>query len=455
MTLECDTAGIRRVFAGESTPLGPSFPPSSRVAGGNSGRGSGRPHTWRNSGQPIRKECGLKRGESFPRLNTDSGIYIMAAISKSPVTYDKLSILSQDSRYDLACACGTREDEHRTRSAEGKWIYPVTLQNGQKTFLLKTLMSNSCVNDCRYCPLRVGKDPRRCTLEPEELVKVFLEYQRRGAVSGLFLSSGVIGTPDRTMDRIIKAASILRNKERFRGYIHLKVIPGASDSAVEHAVSLASVVSVNIETPGEKKFSTLCKSKNYIEDVIRLIKLVSSLTAKGSRYERVKQTTQFVVGAAGETDREIVRYSWGLYSQLRLHRVYFSAYQRGAGDEDLPGEHSHYSNAELLTREHRLYQVDWLLRKYGFDGGEIPFGYDGNLDLSVDPKEKWAKLHPEFFPVNINKADKWELLRVPGIGAITVNRILEIRKEGRKIRSMRQLGPEGKRLGKAREYIAL
>ncbi len=377
----------------------------------------------------------------------------MVNIHKKPDTHEKLSILSQDSQYDLACACGTKDPaEHRFRSKDNKWVYPVTLPNNRKTFLLKTLISNVCVNDCKYCPLRSNQDIRRCSLSPEEIVKVFYEYYGARKVSGLFLTSGIIGDPDKTMERLNGIAAILR-KQQFRGYIHLKVIPGASDAAIEEAVSLSSAVSVNIETAGERNFASLGNSKNYLEDVIRPMKLISRLTAKDSRYGRVKQTTQFVVGASDETDKEIVKYSWGLYKRLNLSRVYFSAYQRGLGDSDLPGEKSTLTNEEILTREHRLYQTDFLIRKYGFTDNEIPFDQGGNLSLNADPKEIWAERHPEFFPLDINRADRYELLRVPGFGPVTVENILTQRKKGNKVRSLNDIGKLGKRLNKAGEYI--
>ena len=379
--------------------------------------------------------------------------YIMISIHKKPGTREKLEILSQDSQYDLACACGTKDpEEHRKRSQDNRWIYPVVLPDGRHTFLFRTLVSNSCVNDCRYCPLRAGTDSRRCSLTREETVKSFLQYYRAGIVSGLFLTSGVTGNPDRTMQTINDIAYILRRKEQFKGYMHLKVIPGASDAAVEETVSLASAVSVNIETPGEKNFRILTRAKDYLNDVIRPIKLISRLTSKGERYSRVKQTTQFVVGASGETDSEIVKYTWGLYRRLNLSRVYFSAYQRGTGETDLPGEHSALTNREMLMREHRLYQTDWLMRRYGFKEIEIPFDSKGNLDLEYDPKEVWAKNHPEFFPLNINKADVHQLLRVPGFGHVTVDLITRARREG-KIKSLDDLGKTGKRLIKAASYI--
>ena len=378
----------------------------------------------------------------------------MVGIVSKPNTQEKLEILSADAQYDLACACSTSKDEHRRRGDEGKWIYPVTLPSGGKSVLFKTLLSNVCTNDCKYCPLREQKDVRRCSLAPEETARVFLDYYNRRKVFGLFLSSGVAGTPDMSMDRLNGVAGLLRRKHGFKGYIHLKIIPGASDAAVEEAVSLASAVSLNIETPGEKSLARLSQKKNYIRDIINPIKLISRLTERGSRYQRVKQTTQFIVGAAGERDAQIVKYMFGLYERLRMHRVYFSAYQKGLGDESIAGEQIEPGEPmDVLMREHRLYQVDFLLRKYGFAESDISFEANGNLSLTVDPKETWAKSHPEFYPVNINRAPTSSLLRVPGLGPVTVQRILERRKQSR-IRSMDDVGKVGVRLRKAREYLS-
>ena len=376
----------------------------------------------------------------------------MVWISKTPDLHEKLSVLSKDARYDIACACGTGDDDRRHRSGEDNWIYPVSFPDRKKTFLFKTLISNVCINNCRYCPLRIGEDPRRCTLEPEALVRLFFEYYRARRVSGIFVSSGVIGTPDSSMEKLNRIALLLR-RSGFHGYIHLKVIPGASDAAIEQAVSLASAVSLNIETAGEENFRTLCTSKNYHQDIIRPLKLISRLTGKGAKFSRVKQTTQFVVGAGAETDIEIIKYTAGLYSRLGLNRIYFSSYQRGLGDRALPGELSFRTNGDMLMHEHRLYQVDWLMRKYGFSQEDILFEKDGNLSLAIDPKEQWARKHPEFFPVDVNRAGKNELLRVPGLGPVTVDRILQMRRSGTRINSVSMLGKPGKRLQKTREYI--
>ena len=302
----------------------------------------------------------------------------MTAIISKPDTQRKLEILSSDAQYDLAYACGTREDEHRMRGAGDKWIYPVTLPNGGKSVLFKTLISNVCTNDCKYCPLRADQDVRRCTLSEEETVNTFLDYFNRREVFGLFLTSGVLGTPDATMERLNGIARILRYKRRFKGYIHLKVIPGSSASAIEEAVSLSTAVSLNIETPGAKHLAKLSTRKRFIEDIVEPIKLISRLTGRGNKYARVKQTTQFVVGAAEETDSEIVKYMWGLYDRLNLKRIYFSAYQKGLSENSID-ENKRQNPDDVFMREHRLYQVDFLMRKYGFDESDICFDKIGNL----------------------------------------------------------------------------
>jgi len=354
----------------------------------------------------------------------------------------------------LACACGSSEDEHRRRGGDGRWIYPVTLPHGGKSTLFKTLISNVCTNDCKYCPLREQMDIRRCSLGAEETVRVFLDYYNRREVFGLFLSSGVCGSADATMERLNRVARLLRKRHNYRGYIHLKIIPGSSDAAIEESVSLASAVSLNIETPGESNLAKLSQKKSYVRDIIEPMKLISKLVGRGSRYARVKQTTQFIVGAAGESDVEIVKYMGALYDRLKMDRVYFSAYQKGLGDESIAGEQARLEKqADVLTREHRLYQVDFLLRKYGFSESDIVFDENDNLSLAIDPKEAWAMGHPEVFPVNVNTASRWSLLRVPGLGPVTVKWILNRRKAGR-IRHIEDVGKVGVRLEKARRHLA-
>lgn len=366
---------------------------------------------------------------------------------------EKLKILSADSQYDLACACGTGKDDRRRRGLDGTWLYPVTLPQGGYSVLLKTLLSNACSHDCKYCPLRAETDVRRCTLRPEEVAQVFMEYVRRRKVFGLFLSSAVIRDPDCTMEKINAAARLVRRKHGFRGYIHLKIIPGASDAAIEESFSLASAVSLNIETPNKRSFDRLSGKKDYLHDIARPMQLMGKLSSRGSRFSRVKCTTQFIVGASDEKDSEIIESMSGLYKRLNFRRVYFSAYQKGLGDPDIPGEKQFLSNPQdQFAREHRLYQADFLIRKYGFSGEDIPLDQSGNLSLVKDPKEVWADRHPEQYPVRINTSDKETLLRVPGLGPTTVERILRTRRE-REITCLENLGIKGKRLEKIKSYV--
>lgn len=373
----------------------------------------------------------------------------MVGIISKPDTLEKLRILSTDAQYGLACACGSGKDEHRMRSDKGRWIYPVTLPNGGKSTLFKTLLSNVCANDCAYCPLRDDQDVRRCTLGADETARAFLDYYRAGEVFGLFLSSGVVGCADSAMERLLATVRILRRRYAYKGYVHLKVIPGASDAAIEEAVSLATAVSINIEAPGAHRLSKVSAKKDFLNDIVAPMKLISRLTGKGGKYQKVKQTTQFVVGAAGESDAEIVKYTGALYERLKLQRVYFSAFQRNAAR----GRQNRANDSHAaLTREHRLYQVDFLLRKYGFSASDIICPSDGNLSLHADPKQVWADCHPELFPVNINRAGKTQLLKVPGLGPVTVSRILKARKEAR-LRSIDEIVKAPALARKAGKYV--
>ncbi len=371
---------------------------------------------------------------------------------------DKLKLLSDASRFDLSCACGTDDRGHRTRGNDGAWLYPVSLPNGGHSIILKTLISNVCVNDCLYCPYRSTTDVPRTMIDPETMARLFMDYWLRRRVFGLFLSSGVVGSPDHSMTLLNDTAAILRRKFQFRGYLHLKVIPGASDAAIEETLSLASAVSINIETPGERHCRRLSLKKNFEKDIIRPLKLISSLTGKGMRYERIKTTTQFIVGASDETDREIITYTAGLYDRLRMHRVYFSAYQSGNGASPPKGSGGttpYGAEKEgTFVREHRIYQADFLIRKYKFAMQDFIFDPDGFFSLDADPKQVWADHHPEAFPVAVNSSDALKLLRVPGLGPATVGRLIRLRREGA-IRSWDRLGLSGKRLDTIKKYAVL
>ncbi len=368
-------------------------------------------------------------------------------------TQEKLEILSQEAQYDLSCACGSKDQDRRVRDKNGMWVYPASLPRGGKSIMLKTLMSNVCTNDCRYCPLRNDQDVRRCSLSPEDVANVFMDYVRRGGIHGLFLTSGVMGDADTTMDRLIAAAQLLRRRHAYRGFIHLKVMPGASDAAIEQALSVASAVSLNVEAPTASVFGQLSRQKNFERDIVRPIKLISQLTARGGKHHNVKQTTQFIVGAADEKDSQIAEATFGLYRRLGLERVYYTAYQRGLGHPDLLGETpAAAAPQDMLTREHRLYQMDFLLRKYGWGLHDLSFGEDGNLSLQTDPKQSWADAHPECFPIRLRLASRDSLLRVPGLGPTYVGRLMKTRKEGI-FRNLQTLGLKGKNLERVQQYV--
>ncbi len=372
---------------------------------------------------------------------------------RRPDTEERLRILAEASRFDLAGSCHRGPDGRGRRRGPGnRWIYPVTLPNGRRITLFKTLISNVCVSDCAYCPLRADQDPQRVSLSPKEIAAIFMDYLRRGWVNGIFISSGIVGDPDTTMEILIQVGRILRFKEGYRGYLHLKIIPGASQAAIEETVQLADAVSINIETAGLRNFKRLSQRKDYFRDIIAPLKYIAHLKERlKDRGRRLSQTTQFVVGAAGETDQEILAYLEGLYRRLSLNRVYFSAYQPGAGRPDLPGE-SLATKTDLLTREHRLYQVDFLVRRYGFSVAEIPLNEKGFLPLDRDPKEAWAQANPDFFPVNINRASREELLRVPGLGPTLVSRIIRRRREAC-LKSLKGLCRQTWLLKKAAPYV--
>jgi predicted DNA-binding helix-hairpin-helix protein len=327
----------------------------------------------------------------------------------------KLSLLGAEAQYDLSCACGGSAP--RKPGLDGRWIYPAMLPNGQTIHMLKVLLDNSCTNDCRYCAQRAGSNIRRERFNPDELAKIFVDMHNAQKVAALFLSSGLGSNPVRTMDRMLATAEILRHRYRYRGFIHLKILPGAELAQIERAAKLAQRLSINLEAPGPERLRRLSGHKNFSDDMLTRLRWIARLVQ--TRAGIVKgHTTQFVVGAAGESDREIVSVTHSLYRELSLSRVYYSAFQPIAGTP--LGD----ATPTPRMREHRLYQADFLLRRYGFSSHEIPFSKDGAISLHEDPKTTWAKAHPDFFPLEINRAEKEKLLRVPGLGPIAVSRII-------------------------------
>lgn len=336
---------------------------------------------------------------------------------------DKIRILGESAQYDICAACGTSAS--RVRSPMGRWIYPSSLPDGRTVLLFKVLMTNSCKNDCFYCVNRRGGNSQRVSFKPEELASLFMNLYRERRASGLFLSSAVSSSTARTMEDMIKTVEVLRERYQFPGYVHLKILPGAGFDYVERAVEIASRVSLNLEAPTSEHLKRIARNKDFEKDILLRMKWVKSLASSQPNKLKAGQTTQFVVGAADESDHEILQITDHLYKDINLTRAYFSAFQ------PLPGTPLEDHPATPLAREHRLYQADFLFRRYGFKLQELIFDRDGNLPLNLDPKMAWALSHPERFPVEINKAEKDELLRVPGIGPKSAGRIVAARLKGK------------------------
>ena len=355
-------------------------------------------------------------------------------------TRQKIEALGRSAQYDLCGeACGT--EASRVRDDLGRWIYPAVLPDGKRINLLKVLLTNACENDCHYCANRASRNFRRLSFTPEDLAHTFDQMHRKGLVRGLFLSSGVCNAA-RTMDRMIAAVELVRRRYAFTGYVHLKILPGATFAHVERAVQLANRVSVNLEAPNPERLARIAPPKDFTAHLLQPLHWASRLIAEGKgQRASVSQTTQFVVGAAGETDRELLSTTARLYREVDLARVYFSAFQPIV---DTPLE-DHPPTPPL--REHRLYQSDFLFRQYGFTFEDLVFDDAGNLPSEADPKLTWAQAHPECFPVEVNRASREELLRVPGIGPTSASRILKLRRRGSfcELSDLRQIGAVAKR----------
>ena len=321
-------------------------------------------------------------------------------------TLAKLQILGEGAKYDI---CST------INGANGPGVCQSFTPDGRCISLLRVLLTNECRRDCTYCPNQVSRDVARTEFAPEELANLFMDFYRRNYVSGLFLSSGVKDTADATMDKMLTVAELLRKKYRFGGYIHLKLIPGCSPGHIGRAVDLAQRVSVNCETPDGESLQLLSKTKDYTRDIIGTMETVRTLT----NTSQGRQSTQFMVGAAGERDQDILTRTLDFYQRYNMLRVYFSAYIPLMAPQ---------GPVVPLVREQRLYQCDFLLRQYGFRLDELVF-QDGNLPLDQDPKQAWAQFHPELFPLDVNKATRGQLLRVPGIGPRSAHRIIQVRRE--------------------------
>ncbi len=347
----------------------------------------------------------------------------------------KLSILADAAKYDASCASsgskGTRAGSS-IGSTEGMGICHSYTPDGRCISLLKILLTNYCIYDCQYCINRISSDTPRARFSIEEVVKLTLEFYKRNYIEGLFLSSGIIQNSDYTMEQLTSVAKTLRTDHGYGGYIHLKTIPNASQSLIDEAGRWADRLSVNIELPTESDLQTLAPEKKKpqivdamsgIRDKIDERKAEKEAGFKAPRFAPAGQSTQMIVGATETPDADVLKTASELYTGQRLRRVYYSAYSPiPHADARLPGQ------SPPLVREHRLYQADWLMRLYGFDASEIVSSEDRNLSLEIDPKLAWALANRQFFPVDVNRGSREELLRIPGIGVRNVKRILQIRK---------------------------
>ncbi|MCC7019704.1 MAG: radical SAM protein [Ardenticatenales bacterium] len=351
---------------------------------------------------------------------------------------------SSDGRIASATA-GTRPERRYRHGDVTRHIQRISGPRGPTT-QLRVLQTNACAKDCFYCPFRAGRNFRREAFTPDELARLTDGLHRAGRIQALFLSSGVVGHDDHSMAQIVATGEILRRRYRYSGYLHLKMMPGASDAAIEAALTVADRVSVNLEAPTAAHLARLTSTKDLAADLLAPLRRVKRIVdARRLRRRnvvtgrdepvRVSRTTQFVVGPAGESDRDLLGVTQRLYRELGLSCVYYSAF-RPVPDTPLDGH-----APEDPRRERRLYQADFLLRDYGWSADELPMTGE-RLDLDADPKLAWARAHPDHFPVEVNRAGRDALLRVPGIGPIAADRVIAARREGR-LRSPDQLGRLG------------
>jgi predicted DNA-binding helix-hairpin-helix protein len=331
-------------------------------------------------------------------------------------------------------------------------IFWAKKSGGGRTPLLKTLLTSACEKNCLYCPFRAGRDFRRATLQPAEMAKIFSQMTTAGLVQGLFLSSGMVGGGIRTQDKILDTAEILRTKYRYPGYIHLKLMPGAEKDQILRALQLATRVSVNLEAPNQERLKKLAPRKKFYEELWQILQwadeLRQSLQNAHQNVQIPSLVTQLVVGAANETDVEILQTSADLFTRLKLSRIYYS---RFSPIPDTPLEN--LPPADPL-RPLRLYQASYLIRDYEFKTEDFFFTSSGNLPLDHDPKTLWAQAHLLHSPIELNKADFSLLVRIPGIGPKTARRILQFRRNS-KIKSESELKRLGIPVNRVSPYILL
>lgn len=368
------------------------------------------------------------------------------AIHQSLPLDEKLRILSGAAKYDASCSSsGSTRQGVGVGAAHKSGICHSWSADGRCISLLKVLYSNACLYDCAYCLNRRSNDHRRTCFNPEELARLTIDFYRRNYIEGLFLSSAVFNSPDTTMEQLLTTLKLLRFKYSFHGYIHLKIIPGCSPELLAEAAVLADRMSANIELPSPESLSLLAPDKNE-KEIIKIFNDVdqlgknNQLPAKSNKKSPINpagMSTQMIIGATPETDLTILKRADLLYRGPGLQRVYYSAYLPVNTDLRLPA----ISTTPPLLREHRLYQADWLLRFYQFEIDEILDPGLPQLDSELDPKAAWALRHLEHFPLDINRASKRELLRIPGVGMRSVQRILAARRQTQlRVEDLKRLG---------------
>ncbi|OIQ22677.1 putative DNA modification/repair radical SAM protein [Lacinutrix sp. MedPE-SW] len=349
---------------------------------------------------------------------------------------EKLNILADAAKYDVSCSSSGSNRTNKNKGlgdASSSGICHTYTEDGRCVSLLKILLTNHCIFDCAYCVTRKSNDIKRAAFKVQEVVDLTINFYRRNYIEGLFLSSGIFKNADYTMERLVAVAKKLRLEENFNGYIHLKSIPGASDELMREAGLYADRLSVNIEIPTEKGLKLLAPDKNRadflkpmkkVKNEIIQYKAEKKIIKSTPKYAPAGQSTQMIVGASGENDMEIMYTSNYFYKNFNLKRVYYSGYVPISYDNRLP----QIGSPVPMLRENRLYQTDWLLRFYGFNIEEILNENHKSLDLDIDPKLGWALRNLHEFPIDINKADKRMLARIPGLGMKSVYKILNARR---------------------------
>ncbi|MFS4468218.1 putative DNA modification/repair radical SAM protein [Maribacter sp. 2210JD10-5] len=349
---------------------------------------------------------------------------------------EKLNILADAAKYDVSCSSSGSKRTNTNKGlgdSSGMGICHSYTEDGRCVSLLKILLTNHCIFDCAYCVTRKSNDVKRTAFKIQEVVDLTINFYRRNYIEGLFLSSGIFKSPDYTMERLVAVAKKLREEENFNGYIHLKSIPGASDELMYEAGLYADRLSVNIEIPTISGLKLLAPDKKHEDFTKPMLKVKNELIRYKNERKIIKstpkyapagQSTQMIVGATGETDKDIMYSATHFYKNYNMKRVYYSGYVPVANDKRLPSIGSQVP----MLRENRLYQTDWLLRFYGFAVNEIVNDSHPNLDTDIDPKLSWALRNLHYFPVDINKADKRMLARIPGLGMQSVGKILNARK---------------------------